>query len=588
MIKAIRGRTVCGGAGVEPRKYRRRFGAGGLVCGAALVSTGWSCSGEYEERQTEPLGVLEAANNCGEPNYQDVELYDGEFGVPEALVDATQSPVGQGHTSDGACSGTLIARDIFLSAGHCQYAVGDEVWFNHQLDSNGVPRNRIVHTVVDVIQQIYDLDNVDPVRRTDFAVVRLSGTPGNTFGYLRLANEEARTATVTGQLLTAIAFPNLNSGGFNYKVVSTGPYDDPSDELLPNWFGAQVDTLRGSSGCGIIRVDGQMIGLHTTAGCGDSGNNNMRMPVLFEQSQFLQQILAMQGVHFANVDGVTGADAMVVNFNRVAGRLSNGSTQFNGVTNWTSNAYYGQNGTYFADVTGDGKADAIVVNSTGITVRRSNGSTFNDNELWTTTPFKGGVGTFFADVTGDGRADAIALHKGSITVRSTNIGPPSGTSFTSARVWSGDAFLGTLGTFFADVTNDGRADVIAVSDDLVRVRRSTGAAFGATENWTSRRFFGALGTFVADVDNDGRADLIAVNNGITTVRRSTGSAFGAGENWLLASHFGSLGTHFVDVTGDRRADSIAVTPLGVTVRPSTGSSFGTLRTWSDVPYFGAR
>ena len=34
------------------------------------------------------------------------------------------------------------------------------------------------------------------------------------------------------------------------------------------------------------------------------------------------------------------------------------------------------------------------------------------------------------------------------------------------------AYYGTRGTFFADVTGDGRADAIVVNDDTVTVRRS--------------------------------------------------------------------------------------------------------------------
>ena len=38
--------------------------------------------------------------------------------------------------------------------------------------------------------------------------------------------------------------------------------------------------------------------------------------------------------------------------------------------------------TFFADVDGDSKADAIVVNDTGITVRRSDGTKFLPAEMW--------------------------------------------------------------------------------------------------------------------------------------------------------------------------------------------------------------
>ncbi|MEH1945749.1 MAG: hypothetical protein V7K77_01975, partial [Nostoc sp.] len=45
---------------------------------------------------------------------------------------------------------------------------------------------------------------------------------------------------------------------------------------------------------------------------------------------------------------------------------------------------------------------------------------FNLNESWTQNPYYGSRGTFFADVTGDGRADAIVVNDDKITVRRSN------------------------------------------------------------------------------------------------------------------------------------------------------------------------
>ena len=55
--------------------------------------------------------------------------------------------------------------------------------------------------------------------------------------------------------------------------------------------------------------------------------------------------------------------------------------------------------------------------SLAITVRRSTGTAFSGNEAWTLNPYYGTRGTFFADVTGDGRADAIVVNDDRVTVR---------------------------------------------------------------------------------------------------------------------------------------------------------------------------
>jgi len=217
-------------------------------------------------------------------------------------------------------------------------------------------------------------------------------------------------------------------------------------------------------------------------------------------------------------------------------------------------------------VTGDGWADAIVVNDNTVTVRRAAANCFftcgnfrfDPNEDWTRGPYYGTRGTFFADVTGEGRADAIVVNDGGITVR-----PSTGGGFAPNEAWTGGPYYGTRGTYFADVTGDGRADAIVVNDGRVTVRRSMGNGFGLNESWTAGPYYGTRGTYFADVTGDGRADAIVVNDGGVTVRRSLSNptngnlaAFGPNEPWTTNPYFGMRGMFFADVTGDRKADAV--------------------------------
>jgi len=95
---------------------------------------------------------------------------------------------------------------------------------------------------------------------------------------------------------------------------------------------------------------------------------------------------------------------------------------------------------------------------------------------------------------------------GAITVRRSN-----SKLFTANEDWTHEAYFGTRGTFFTDVTGDGRADAIVVNDDTVTVRRSSGNDFGPNEDWTHGPYFGTRGTFFADVDGDGKADAVVSN-----------------------------------------------------------------------------
>jgi hypothetical protein len=187
-----------------------------------------------------------------------------------------------------------------------------------------------------------------------------------------------------------------------------------------------------------------------------------------------------------------------------------------------------------------------------VTVRRSTGKDFGPNEDWTQIPYYGSRGSFFADVTGDGKADAIVVNDDTVTVR-----PSTGKDFGPNEDWTHGPYFGSRGTFFADVNGDGTADAIVVNDDTVTVRPSTGKDFGPNEDWTHGAYFGTLGTVFADVSGDGKADAIVVNIDTVTVRPSTGKDFGPNEDWTHGAFFGNRGTFFADVSGDGKADAIA-------------------------------
>jgi Astacin (Peptidase family M12A)/FG-GAP-like repeat len=238
-----------------------------------------------------------------------------------------------------------------------------------------------------------------------------------------------------------------------------------------------------------------------------------------------------------------------------------------------------------------GDITAVRTMYTPVVVRSSTGFDFNPNQAWTDIVYFGSRGTFFADVTGDGKADAIVVNNNKVTVRRS-----TGSGLNGNESWTNEPYFGTRGTFFADVDGDGRADAIVVNDGGVTVRRSTGSNFSSNESWTSGPYFGTRGTFFADVNGDKRADAIVVNDNGVVVRLSLGSAvlggFAPNESWTQGvAYFGTRGTFFADVTGDGKADAIVVNDGGVTVRRSTGSvtlGFGANESWTTVPYFGTR
>jgi murein DD-endopeptidase MepM/ murein hydrolase activator NlpD len=242
-------------------------------------------------------------------------------------------------------------------------------------------------------------------------------------------------------------------------------------------------------------------------------------------------------------------DAIVSNDDGVYIRRSDGSN-FLPTEKWTDLGYFGTKETWFADVTGDGKADAIVSNDDGVYkgvyVRRSDGSQFLPTEKWTDIAYWGTKGSWFADVTGDGKADAIVSNDDGVYVRRSD-----GSQFLPTEKWTDIGYWGTKESRFADVTGDGKADAIVSNDDGVYVRRSDGSQFLPTEKWTDIGYLGTQGSWFADVTGDGKADAIVSNDdGVykgVYVRRSDGSQFLPTEKWTDIAYWGTKGTWFADV-----------------------------------------
>lgn len=251
---------------------------------------------------------------------------------------------------------------------------------------------------------------------------------------------------------------------------------------------------------------------------------------------------------------------------------------------------------FFADVTGDGRADAIVVNPDGVWVRVTDSSgrmPAASQRNWTGDGFWGWRGTHFADVDGDGRADLIAVDEAGVAVRLA-IGRRARRDpwrFAPASDWTAGGYWGERGTYFADVTGDGRADAIVVNDDGgVFVGVSDGSRFVRDGYWLTgvpndreakNHFADVTG---ADADGRRRADLIAVNtDGIVVCPASIDGGFAPCVNWTGNSAFaGRRGVLFADYDGDGRDDAIGIDGsdgggMDVRVGFSSGSSFSAAR-----------
>lgn len=209
---------------------------------------------------------IEQDTICGPTNdAQFVNSYTGTLGPTVAFVQAQKGSKGAMETSPTGgkfCSGSLISANLFLTAGHCVdgTTVGQFVSFNFERAAGSTSLLPQTHVRIDAIVE-------DALGGVDYAIVRLAGTPGNTFGIAPVAAADP----ATGSAITIIGHPAGQP-----KQIEAGTVASFSSNFVR--YG-NVDTLGGSSGSGILDSAGRIIGVHTNGGCTAGGGTNSGMRI---------------------------------------------------------------------------------------------------------------------------------------------------------------------------------------------------------------------------------------------------------------------------------------------------------------------
>jgi photosystem II stability/assembly factor-like uncharacterized protein len=267
---------------------------------------------------------------------------------------------------------------------------------------------------------------------------------------------------------------------------------------------------------------------------------------------------------------------------------------------------------FVADLTGDGRADIVGFGDAGVYIARNRGDgTFSFRPVPAINDFGYHSGwrvekhpRFLADLTGDGRADIVGFGDAGVWVALNNgdgtFQPPR---FVLADLGYDSGWrVEKHPRFLADLTGDGRADIVGFGDDGVYVALNTGDGTFAFSPVPAVDNFGynAGGwrierhpRFVAEVTSIGRADIVGFGDDGVHLARNNGDGtfqprqlvledfgYNAG-GWRVEKHPRFL----ADLTGDGRADIVGFGDAGVYVSLSNGHSFEPARLV--LPNFGA-
>ena len=248
-----------------------------------------------------------------------------------------------------------------------------------------------------------------------------------------------------------------------------------------------------------------------------------------------------------------------------------------------------------ADLTGDGRADIVGFGPDGVWVALNKGNAtfespkhvvaeFGFNNVWRVAQHP----RFLADLTGDGRADIVGFGDDGVWVALNN---GNGT-FQAAKFVLADLGFNKGGwrvdkhpRFLADLTGDGLPDIVGFGNAGVLVAFNSGngtfqapklvvADLGFNRGWRVDKH----PRFLADLTGDGRADIVgfgdagvvvALNNGDGTfqVPKLVAADLGFNSAWRVDQHPRFL----ADLTGDGRADIVGFGDDGVWVALNNGN-----------------
>ncbi len=180
----------------------------------------------------------------------------------------------------GMCTGTLISKDLFLTAEHC-FAECKSISVTFGYWKDGRLREETFGC-----KEIVEKGNGE--QQNDYLIVRLEGNPGVNLGWYDVSARKMKK----GDALMMIHHPGGSPMKVSLKNCATF---NQSNEFLEH----RCDTMPGSSGAGILVPDfnkvenTRIVAVHTLGGCKDdatSYNSGPSIRHLVEVSPLLKEM----------------------------------------------------------------------------------------------------------------------------------------------------------------------------------------------------------------------------------------------------------------------------------------------------------
>lgn len=231
--------------------------AGTVVLGVAACGT--AVPADFPVCQQQEAPQVGSLAQCGPTlEFTPINSYQGEFADLQDREDAVV-------LINGRCTGTLIeasAGPVVMTAGHC-VRLDERVLLVFNLE-DAADGDRLV-TGGTVIEQALE---------PDYALIALDELP---------AVKPVLLTSLASERLAIIQHPRGRP-----KVVAEGRFLGSCNQLV---YYADLDTLVGSSGAGVLNRQGHLLGVHTDGDCDKDGRGSNRgwtAEAIVEASAYLQ------------------------------------------------------------------------------------------------------------------------------------------------------------------------------------------------------------------------------------------------------------------------------------------------------------